>query len=134
MKNKSMKIRVGERESCWAERLSDNLAKINNIPFSGKYNLHDIVEYTVEDGIAIAGKIVNQRWECLTYLQYKEVWQFHRMNSVFRLLGCACEGMTGPHEGRPGYMMVSYDKPINPKKIAEGMGISQKKEKAEKNA
>jgi hypothetical protein len=131
MKDNSMKIRIAERETCWAKRLSDNLAQINNIPMDGKFNLHDIVEYEERDGQSVATKIVSQGYSNRSYLQYDEEWQFHRLNAIFKMLGCSIEGMIGPSKerGSKGYMTVAHDKSIKPLKIAEGMGISQKKSK-----
>jgi hypothetical protein len=128
MEGKAIKIHPAKGESCWATQIGGDLgqvfARVDNIPFSGDCNLHDIVELDVDGNVM---RIIAQRYACRSVIHYQKEHQFHRLCAVFRQLDCAVEGMIGPSENMEGVMMVAHYETIKPELIAEGMGIPQKK-------
>lgn len=133
----NIRVRFDEGETGWAIQLKGHaLVIINNVPLTNRYCLHDIVELLNADDpeTGILGKVVYRKFERRTPVEYDEQWQFHRMCGVLQLLGASVEGMMPPNENHRGMLMAAHHDDIDPRLLAEGLGITQPDEVEEESA
>ena len=98
-KTKSIKLRFGDNETGWGERLSTNTARVMNIPMEQRFNYGDVVRLepsTTCRCCMTAGKIVEREYPNKTYVKYPapyaENWK--KLSTALRAAGAMTEGLT----------------------------------------
>jgi hypothetical protein len=123
-----VRIKFCERESGWAEKLPKGRYRLKNIPVFDAAGLciDDIVTVKPFDNWLMVDKVVKKVFAGKTVVYYDEEYQFHQIVGALKYLGCKCEGMCGAKDGRPGFLVTVYPKGVNPVKVAEKLGVTQK--------
>lgn len=101
------KLRIGKGETCWAEALGFERARIANVPFSGAYNIDDEVQICVvdgEDGYAIEA-LIRRQFARRASVQYKKPFKttFAALYGAFTAMGGKVEGLVD------GALVVAYN-------------------------
>lgn len=97
-KNAPIKLRFGDGETGWGERLSNGTARIMNIPMEQRLNWGDVVKLeTDERGWPKAGEIISKQYKNKSAVRYpepyKENWQ--KLATALRAAGAMTEGLVG---------------------------------------
>jgi len=81
-------------ERVWAERTSDRLARIDNVPFFSKEaNLDDLVEFRIEaDGVCAFVRNIEPSPNSLVRVLLHKDEAFERVRKHLMALGCTVEG------------------------------------------
>lgn len=81
-------------ETGWVDDLGDGTAEVNNIPYSGPYNLGDIVEIAQRGSAWVLGAIKSVAYPGRTAVNYtpKTTEKFKEVATALRVAGLGCEG------------------------------------------
>jgi len=119
-----VRIRFSKSETGWAVKLSNGYYRINNLPFSGRLNIDDIVKCREESNeLPIVVKIVTEGFPCKSAVAYQTVDQFRAFCKIAREHGCKTEGVIGPKEGEHGIVIVAHKRDFDPFAIAMELGV-----------
>lgn len=126
-------------ETGWAEDLGSGLARISNIPFTGTFNIDDIVKLKKgKDDWLYPVELVSRRYSVRETVWYDHTGQYYVMHSIISLLGGKVEGGVTPtpsdtreadkpgngdEKSTPGFMMVACPKQVDPLLLAKAIGI-----------
>jgi len=130
MKSKAIKLHYHPGETGYATQIGEQLAIIDNVPFDrgpGDPNYMDIVQFDPATGDVKT--IIHNRYPAHAIIRYPKETDFPLLVRVFVAAGCAPEGGAGPEGDLPGFMVVAAPKGVDPKMIAQGLGIDQHEEK-----
>ena len=118
-------VRYDEDETGWVLPVAGNLVRIDNIPFTDRYNIEDLVELEPPEGedLPRLGRVVRREYDGKTLVYYDEDWQFWELKAVLRILGGEIEGGAAPNENGPGFMLIAHPRRIDGAKLAEALGL-----------
>ncbi len=130
MNEKMVRIRYGEGETGWAEKLTGGKFRIANVPLTDGLNIDDVVTCRKGDDLDSVDKVVKSVLPRKAVIWYDKIPEFEIVTKVLTAMGCKCEGWCapGPGKGR-GMVSVAAPKLVDPKAVAEMLGIRQDKKK-----
>lgn len=125
-----VRIRYGEGETGWAEKLKDGKYRIANVPLVDGLNIDDVVTCKRDDGMDAVNKVVKNLLPRKAVIWYDKPAEFDVVTKILEAMGCKCEGWCGPGPGKGrGMVSVAAPKLVDPKAVAEMLGIRQDKKK-----
>src|SRR5271165_546414 len=125
---KNIKIRYGEAEYGWAERLSSKLVRILNQPVLVPDEIWegDIVKIGDDpegrDAYPVITKVVETRYPVKTHLDYRDDADLDRLQLVLAPLGAAAIVVREPSDERAGELIVGHEDDVDPVLLAESIG------------
>jgi hypothetical protein len=123
-----VRIRYGKQETGWAEKLKDGKYRIANVPLEDGLNIDDVVTCKKDDGMDAVDKVVKCVLPRKAVIWYDKIPEFEIVTKVLKAMGCKCEGWCAPGKGR-GMVSVAAPELVDPKAVAEMLGIRQDKKK-----
>ena len=111
----SVKVRFGPGETGWGLRLAPDRVRINNIPYSDRLNIDDLVEVDPDDvGLLDVKRVLARSFEKKTAVDYEEPYRenYAKLWGAWHAAGMKCEGIL------PGLAVVAHHADQDPMKAA----------------
>src|SRR5581483_2471967 len=131
MNKKNIKIRYGDSEYGWIERLGGHLGRIINQPILAfdKIWRGDIVRYGDDlegrEVFPVILDVVDTRYPCRTYLEYRDDDERDLLQVILAPLTAAVMVLQEHNDGQKGAIVVAHAENMDPVLLAEGVGIHQ---------
>ncbi|MFZ1006681.1 MAG: hypothetical protein WAN65_07590 [Candidatus Sulfotelmatobacter sp.] len=131
MKEKNIKIRYGDSEYGWIERLGGHLGKIINQPILAFDEIWrgDIVRYGDDpegrEVFPVILEVVDTPYPCRTYLEYQNDDERDLLRVILAPLDAAVMVLHESGNGKKGDIVVAHAEGMDPVLLAEGVGIHQ---------
>jgi hypothetical protein len=119
MAGKAVRIRFDDGETGWGMEVEPGRVAIDNIPYTDRLNIDDLVEVTLGDGLPTIKRVLKRQFEHKTAITYPAPYpeNFRKMGEAWHAAGMKCEGIFG------GLALVAH-KGGDPLKIAHEAGVT----------
>lgn len=120
--DKNVRMRFGEGETGWGRLIEPGRVLVNNIPYSDRLNIDDLVEveYPPGQNLLEIKRVLKRNFEGKTAIDYQAPHKetYGKLHDAWHKAGMKCEGIL------PGLVLVAHHKGEDPVKIAADAGIT----------
>jgi hypothetical protein len=117
---KNVRMRFASDESGWGQLIEEGRVLINNIPYTDRLNIGDLVEVEEVDGLLTVKRVLKRQLEGKTAVEYPAPHRenYSKLFTAWRNAGMRCEGII------EGLALVAHHKNQDPMAIAAAAGVT----------